>query len=292
MMSLAGHFPFVFASLAALAACANRATPPHGVAVRLVGGPTAVLELGGARFLTDPTFSPPGAYPAAPGRTLTKLEGPAVAVADVGPVDAVLLSHDQHVDNLDPAGRAYVASAAQTFSTATAAQRLAGHVTGLAAWQVTTFVAHNGRTFSITAVPAQHGPDGTEPITGPVTGFLLASDGLPTVYISGDNASLAVVGELATRARVDVAILFVGAAKSPRLLGDALLTLDSDGAAAAAKLLPDAEIVPVHFRGWGHFTQGGDAIRASFATAGLGARLHVLAPGETVVLAMQRDAGR
>lgn len=252
--------------------------------MQLVGGPTAVIDLGGARFMTDPTFSAPGTYPVAPGRTLTKLEGPAVGIEDIGHVDAVLLSHDQHVDNLDPAGRAYVASAPQTFTTPAAAQRLEGHVTGLAPWQVSTFVAQNGRTFRITAVPAQHGPDGTEPVTGPVTGFVIASEGLPTVYVSGDNASLSVVREIAERARIDVAVLFVGGAKSPRLLGDALLTLDGDGASAAAKLLPHADIVPVHFRGWGHFTQGGDAIRASFESAALTHRLHVLEPGEKVVL--------
>ena len=27
---------------------------------RAVGGPTALLELGGLRILTDPTFDPPG----------------------------------------------------------------------------------------------------------------------------------------------------------------------------------------------------------------------------------------
>jgi L-ascorbate metabolism protein UlaG (beta-lactamase superfamily) len=178
------------------------------------------------------------------------------------------------------------ARASQTFSTPAAAKRLAGRVTGLVPWQVETLVAHNGRTFRSTAVPAQHGPDGTEPITGPVTGFLVASDGLPTVYVSGDNASLAVVRSVAVRAHVDVAILFAGGAKSPRLLGDALLTLDGDGAAAAAALLPDARIVPVHFRGWSHFTQGADAIRASFTAAALSGRLHLLDPGDAVALSL------
>lgn len=261
---------------------ATRDDPSRRASVLLVGGPTAVIELGGARFLTDPTFSPPGPYPVAPGRTLTKLEGPAVAMHDVGHIDAVLLSHDQHVDNLDPDGRAYVARAPRTYSTPAAAERLSGQVTGLAPWQGDTLVSRNGRRFQITAVPAQHGPDGTESITGAVTGFLLASDRLPTVYVSGDNASLAVVREVAARTRIDVAVLFIGGAKSPRLLGDALLTLDGNRAAEAAMLLPDAEIVPVHFRGWSHFTQGGDSIRAAFSTPALEARLHLLEPGETV----------
>jgi L-ascorbate metabolism protein UlaG (beta-lactamase superfamily) len=77
---------------------------PGNVGVRLVGGPTALIEMGGLRFLTDPTFDPPGDHPVG-NRVLVKTRGPAVAADDIGPVDAVLLSHDQHPDNLDAAGR-------------------------------------------------------------------------------------------------------------------------------------------------------------------------------------------
>ena len=39
--------------------------------VRLVGGPTALIELGWVRLLTDPTFDPPGDHPIGT-RVLTK----------------------------------------------------------------------------------------------------------------------------------------------------------------------------------------------------------------------------
>ena len=45
------------------------------LSVRLVGGPTAVIELGGVRLLTDPTFDPPGDHPVG-DRVLTKTTGP------------------------------------------------------------------------------------------------------------------------------------------------------------------------------------------------------------------------
>jgi L-ascorbate metabolism protein UlaG (beta-lactamase superfamily) len=59
--------------------------------VRLVGGPTTLIELGGVRLLTDPTFDPPGDHPIGT-RVLTKTSGPAVPADELGPVDAVLFA--------------------------------------------------------------------------------------------------------------------------------------------------------------------------------------------------------
>ena len=73
--------------------------------ITLVGGPTAQLETSVLRLLTDPTFDPPGEYVGGPIR-LTKTVGPAMSLDTLGHADVVLLSHDQHFDNLDRAGRA------------------------------------------------------------------------------------------------------------------------------------------------------------------------------------------
>ena len=43
---------------------------------------------------------------------------------------------------------------------------------------------------TVTGVPARHGPVGCEPVTGDVIGFVLTSDDLPSVHVSGDNAAL------------------------------------------------------------------------------------------------------
>ena len=73
--------------------------------VTLIGGPAVFIEVGDLRFLTDPTFDPPGEYHL-PHVTLLKTSQPALTPEQNGPVDAVLLSHDQHADNLDNASRA------------------------------------------------------------------------------------------------------------------------------------------------------------------------------------------
>ena len=59
-----------------------------------IGGPTVLIEVVGWRLLTDPTFDPPGRrYYFGWGAGSRKIAGPAVAAADLRPVDAVLLSH-------------------------------------------------------------------------------------------------------------------------------------------------------------------------------------------------------
>ncbi|MFI9554270.1 MBL fold metallo-hydrolase [Nonomuraea endophytica] len=239
--------------------------------IQYVGGPTAILEIGGLRLLTDPTFDPPGHYPVGSG--LTKTDGPGVAVAEIGAIDAVLLSHDQHPDNLDTSGRELLASAPLVLSTPSAATRIA--VQALPNWSEVEL-----GPLTITGVPAKHGPDGTEHLVGEVTGFVLRGDGLPTVYVSGDNASLDVVREIAGRiGEVDVAVLFAGAARTP-LIPDADLTLGSRDAAEAARILGAKHVVPLHFEHWAHFSQGRATLAEPFADVN---GVQVLAPGEWAV---------
>jgi L-ascorbate metabolism protein UlaG (beta-lactamase superfamily) len=240
--------------------------------VRVFGGPTALFEYGGLRFLTDPTFDEPGDYVRDGRRILTKTAAPAASPADLGRVDVVLLSHDEHPDNLDNAGRALLADVPLTLTTPGGGERLGAK--GLADWES---VELDGVT--VTGVPAIHGP-GTraevEPVSGQVVGFVLTGEGLPTVYVSGDNASLDAVREIAARfGPVDTAILFAGAPRIPVLYDGGLLVLDSVQAAEAAAILGASRVVPVHYNSWTHFTEGRDELVAAFTAAGLVDRLEL-----------------
>ena len=252
--------------------------------VLVIGGPTALLEIGGLRLLTDPTFSPAGVHESTPGRPLTKTEDPAVGIDEIGRIDAVLLSHDQHADNLDPAGRDFLATAILTLTTPAAAARLGGTARGLGSWEQVTLPRPDGTPLLVTAVPARHGPEGCEPITGDVTGFVISGAGIPTSYVSGDNASLDAVREIATRfPAIEIALLFAGAARTS-LFDGAPLTLTSRDAATAARLLGARWVVPLHVRGWAHFTEGPEDVRLAFERAGLAARLRLMEPGERAAL--------
>ena len=242
------------------------------ITATFVGGPTLHLAYAGLSFLTDPTFDPPGEYPGT-GATLRKLTGPALPLADLGRVDVVLLSHDQHADNLDHAGRELLATVPTVLSTPDAAGRIDG-VRGLDPWEQVVI-----ERVTVTAVPARHGPEGAEPLSGVVTGFVLQADGWPTVYVSGDNASLDVVDTIARRVPgIDLAVLFVGGANVGRF-GAEPLTLDAARASAAADLLPGARIVPVHHTDWAHFVDPLAAVEERFTANGHRDRLVVLERG-------------
>ena len=246
-----------------------------------IGGPTAVLELGGLRLLTDPTFDAPGSYPG--GSTLVKTAPPALTADAVGPVDVVLLSHDEHADNLDVSGRAYLATSPLVLSTAGAVERVGGTTATVPTWESRDLPRPDGGVLTVTAVPAKHGPDWALVHTGDVTGFVLSGDGLPTVYVSGDNASLDVVREVADRCGpVDVAVLFAGGARIERL--DAFLTLTSDDAAVAGHILGARYVVPLHVDSWEHFTLGPATLTPAFERMRLLDRLVPLSPGESVSL--------
>lgn len=244
--------------------------------VRVLGGPTALFEYGGLRFLTDPTFDGPGDY-AAPGATLTKTAPSTAAPGDLGPVDVVLLSHDEHPDNLDNAGRALLADVPLTLTTPAGGQRLGEKAKGLTDWEPIELNRPGGGTVTVTGVPAIHGPgtrEGVESVLGQVVGFVLTGEGLPTVYVSGDNASLGAVKEVSERfAPVDTAILFAGAPRFPILFDGELIVLDSAQAVEATQILGARRVVPVHCDSWAHFTEGHDELEAAFTSAGLADRL-------------------
>jgi L-ascorbate metabolism protein UlaG (beta-lactamase superfamily) len=249
-----------------------------------VGGPTVVVEYGGLRLLTDPTFDDPGEYPTRGTYSLVKTAPPARRPGQVGQIDVVLLSHDQHPDNLDRTGRDVLPGARQVLSTASAGERLGDVVTVLPTWQSLDIETPDGGAITVTAVPAQHGPDGSEALVGEVTGFVLRGANLPTVYVSGDNASLRVVREIADRTgEIDLAILFAGGASTPLIPG-AYLTLTSAQASEATEILDVASVVVVHTDSWAHFTENADDVRKAFAAAGLSDRLIGCEPGLAIEL--------
>ncbi|MEU1513858.1 MBL fold metallo-hydrolase [Streptomyces sp. NPDC005811] len=260
--------------------------PRQECAVTVLGGPTAVIDLGGLRIVSDPTFDEAG-----PHGYLTKTAGPAVDEAGVGEVDLVLVSHDAHPDNLDERGRAFAKRAPLILTGPSAARRLGSPAVGLPPWATRSVPrGDGGGELTVRAVPAVHGPeDGERDADGnvncEVTGFVLSGQGLPTVYLSGDNASIRAVAEISRRVSgIDVAVLHAGAARVPAKFDGRPLSLDGRGTAAATAVLGAGTVVPAHYDGWAHFSEGLPEIELAFHEAGLSSLLRAAPHGTWVPL--------
>ncbi|HEV3356416.1 MAG TPA: MBL fold metallo-hydrolase [Pseudonocardiaceae bacterium] len=204
-----------------------------GMAVRLIGGPTVLIEVGGLRLLTDPTLD----------RTMD----------EIGPVDAVLLSHDQHGEPLGPGGRSLLERAPLILTNPGCAAQLGGCARGLPPWYHLSLARSDGGVLRITGVPTQQGPDETVQRTG----FVLSGMDIPTGYISVTNISLDVVREIARRCGpIDFAVLNGSFARSGKQAFQVAAILD----------FPTIILAPIE--GWEH--------------------LRVLAPGETAMFYAQR----
>jgi L-ascorbate metabolism protein UlaG (beta-lactamase superfamily) len=249
--------------------------------VTYIGGPTAIFEIGGLRIMTDPTLDPAGGTYHSGDIVHKKIKGP--ANVEIGKIDLILLSHDQHFDNLDNAGRVLLEKVPKTYTTKIAASRLKGNCVGLDPWQTTSVQTPEGKEIYITATPARHGPAGSEKLQGNVIGFLLEinEESGPSVYITGDTVFYEGVAEVAKLYKPKYVFIFAGAAQ-PR--GAFNVTMRTNDAIDTAVAFPDATIIPLHFEGWGHLTQNAGDISSSYDILGIGSRLKILAGGVATVL--------
>jgi L-ascorbate metabolism protein UlaG (beta-lactamase superfamily) len=248
-----------------------------------------LIEIGSVRLLTDPLFDPAGtSFDHGPVH-LEKTGECVITPAALGRIDAVLLSHDQHGDNLDGGGRAFLTTVKQVLTTPEGAARLAGgRAVGLESWAQVRVDSLDGDYVTITGVPAQHGPDGTLDATGPVTGFIIEGPALHTgpVYISGDTIRFAGTSEIAKRyAPVSLALLNIGRVKLEPM-GELEFTMSAEEALAYAAALRPACIVPLHFEGWRHFSESRQQAVDLFAKSEFAARTRWLNPGESATFAL------
>lgn len=242
---------------------------------------TMLLEVGKLRLLTDPVFDPAGGkYSFGWGTGSTKLTNAPVSIESLGHIDAVLLSHDHHEDNLDIAGRAFLPNVKRVLTTTSGERRLRGNAEGLANWQSAILEAGDTK-IKVTATPAQHGPLIVCPFAGQTIGFMLEWDGQQNgaLYITGDTIYYHGIDEVAEHFTVSVGIFHLGRASFP-ITGPIRFTMDAKDGVKAARALNPRTIIPIHYEGWKHFREGRSAIEREFSAAGLSDKLHWLELGK------------
>jgi L-ascorbate metabolism protein UlaG (beta-lactamase superfamily) len=234
-----------------------------------IGGPTTLIEVEGWRLLTDPTFDPPGgSYGFGWGSSSRKLTAPAIAAADVGPLDAVLLSHDHHGDNLDASGRELLSAARAVVTTASGAGRLGGTARGLDAWETTRLEAPGRPAIEVTATPCRHGPPLSHAVVGDVIGFALRWEGQENglLWITGDTVLYDEVRRVPERLAIGTTLLHLGCVRFP-VTGPLRYTMTAQEAVELCRLVRPHTVIPVHYEGWSHFRQGRAEVERAFSAA-------------------------
>ncbi|MCL4235229.1 MAG: MBL fold metallo-hydrolase [Deltaproteobacteria bacterium] len=236
---------------------------------------TTIVEIGSVRLLTDPVFDPAGTESHFGfGTHSRKLTNPPIPPSEIGPIDAVLLSHDHHADNLDEAGRSLLPGAGVVLTTHSGAGRLGGNAKGLQAGQQVFVTGFDGFRVRVTVAPARHGPPFSRPFVGSVIGFFLEWDGQRDggLWISGDTVWYGTLASFFVRRRVGAAILHLGRAAFAST-GPIRYTMNTRDAVQATHATGAARIVPVHFDGFTHFSEGRKDVERAFAAAGFSNRL-------------------
>lgn len=248
-----------------------------------------LIDINGFRIVTDPAFDAAGGtYQSGSGRILKKTGSPAIRPENLGPVDLVLLSHDQHKDNLDDSGREFLHTVPQIISTKEACERLGlATVTGIDEWEEVSIDTDKVQGLRISGTPCMHGSDEElHRIAGHVLGFILEWDDQKNgaLYISGDTVFFKGIEEVAERCTIDTAILHIGRAGFPAQIGDRYLTFTTEEAIRTANLLHVNKLVPTHQEGWVHFLENREQSKEQMIAAGLGDKLVWLTAGRPEAL--------
>ena len=250
-----------------------------------IGTATAVFEVDGVNILTDPFFSPPEAtWDMGGGAILKTPETVAMGLDRLPPINAVLLSHEDHPDNLDELGRQLL-NGRHVFTTMDGSKNLAPRpgVAGMKPWE-TRDVELGGKTFHITATPCQHLPGGE------CIGFIftcddfgVSSDGKPNaIYFTGDTVYIDELRQIPEKFHIVAAVMNLGSAFAPLPTGPVQITMDG---AQAARLFRDIKadcLVPMHYESWAHFTQYGKDLVQVFKDEGISEKVRWLEPGKSV----------
>ncbi|KXX76125.1 N-acyl-phosphatidylethanolamine-hydrolyzing phospholipase D, mitochondrial [Madurella mycetomatis] len=245
-----------------------------------IGTATAIIHLDGLNLITDPVFSPAGTTWDIGILTLEIKDTPAFKLADLPHIDAVLLSHEDHPDNLDEPGRVLL-DGRHVFTTPDGAKQLAPRpdVRAMKDWETITLEI-GSRRLEITGTPCQHLPGGE------VTGFILTNpsfgktDGKPNaIYFSGDTIYLPELAKMKEKYHISVAMLNIGKATAPLPTGDLVITMDGVNAARLFKEIGADLLVPMHFESWGHFAEKREDLEKALEKEGVMDKVLWLEPG-------------
>jgi L-ascorbate metabolism protein UlaG (beta-lactamase superfamily) len=229
-----------------------RRPPQSGLRATWLGHSTLLLEIDGVRVLTDPVWG----LRASPSQHFgpKRFQPVPVAVAELPPLDAVVISHD-HYDHMDHPTILALRELDVPFVTSLGVgQHLQcwgiapERIVELDWWQSVNVLSADGRhQLQVTAAPSQHFSGRGVQRNGTLWSSLVLRGSRHRVFFSGDTGLTPEYTEIAQRlGPFDLVMLEVGAFHPA--WGD--IHLGPDNALQALSLLGGGVFLPVH---WGTF---------------------------------------
>jgi L-ascorbate metabolism protein UlaG (beta-lactamase superfamily) len=217
--------------------------------LRLIRNATLHLRLAGKCLLVDPMLDPAGARPpvedtADPRRNpLVELPEPAEVV--VNELDAAIVTH-LHRDHFDDTAAELLPNDLPLFVQPEDADRVRARgftdvrpVADLVDWE----------GVRITRTAGRHGTGRIGELMAPVSGFVLAAEGEPVLYVAGDTIWCDEVAAAIAEHRPAAVVVNAGAARF--LEGDPIV-MTADDVVTVARSAPEAHVVAVHLEAINH----------------------------------------
>ncbi|MGV0644738.1 MBL fold metallo-hydrolase [Mycolicibacterium sp. XJ879] len=265
------------------------------ITVTFIGNATTLITAGDVTLLTDPNFLHAGQHAYLGYGLLSKrLYDPALDIAELPPLDAVVLSH-MHGDHWDRVAQAQLDRALPILTTPHAAKRLVrrgfGRAEPMATWDSHT-ITKVATTVTVTSLPGRHGPAPIHRALPPVMGSMIeaSTPGEPTrrLYVSGDTLVIEELDEIPRRfPDVDAGLLHLGGTRLPfgrHLPFGLTVTMDGRRGTALTERLNLPRVIPIHFNDYGVFASPLSDFLAEMARRGLAERVIEVGRGESVTI--------
>jgi L-ascorbate metabolism protein UlaG (beta-lactamase superfamily) len=254
--------------------------------VYFIGNATTLIRFGGITILTDPAFMHKGEHVYLGHGIWARREvEPACQVADLPPVDLIVLSH-YHGDHFDDVAARDLDKSLPVISTADAIGKLGplGFANGhsLDTWDSQQVEKGEAR-LTVTAMPGLHAADdATADLLMPVNGHLLdfgrGDQPLYRLYITGDTMPHDRMKDI-PRLYPDIDLGLIHTGGTTMLV--TVITMTGEQGVQVAEITKPRTAIPIHYNDFSVFMSGLDDFKKAAAGSSADTEFRYLAHGET-----------